>query len=555
MIMEIDLLVRNAIVVTMDDGHPRARTLAVHHGRVIALDADGLRGRTEIDAQGATLVPGFGDAHNHMAWFGQGLDAVDLSGLPDLAVLYARIAERAETLPADAMVVGTGYDDTAIGGHPHRGELDRAAGGRPVWLTHRSGHVCAVNSPMLERIGVLDGSAVVPEGGMVVTDDAGEPTGVLEEQAQQLVVALVTPYSVDELASAIARASAVYATEGLTHVTECGIGAGWIGRSPLELAAYQQARDAGALTVRVQLMPTADALHPLAGHADDGAGLGLDLGLRTGFGDDRLRIGPMKIFLDGSLVARTAAMLDPFCDRNSHGYTQDDPDVLRARVIDAHAAGWRVAAHAIGDRAVDLALDAFAEAQSRIPRPRVRHRIEHAGITTPAQISRMAQLGVTPVPQPRFLYEIGDTMVAAVGPARADQLYRHASFLRAGVRVPGSSDRPVATGAPLLGMQSMVERRSSSGAVIGAGERVDATTALRAYTLDAAWAAGEEHERGSLRPGRLADFVLLADDITDEKSVPSDRIGTTGVVATFVGGRCTHGGPSLGLAPDPATGG
>ncbi|HEY4420302.1 MAG TPA: amidohydrolase family protein, partial [Pseudonocardia sp.] len=139
--MDVDLVVRNASVVTMDDERPRARSLAVHHGRVLALDAEGLRGRTEIDAQGAALVPGFGDAHNHMAWFGQGLDALDLSGLTDLATLYERVATRAASLDTGAMVVGTGYDDTKIGGHPHRRELDRAAGGRPVWLQHRSGHV------------------------------------------------------------------------------------------------------------------------------------------------------------------------------------------------------------------------------------------------------------------------------------------------------------------------------------------------------------------------------------------------------------------------------
>lgn len=537
-----DLVVRNASVVTMDEAHPRASSIAVHHGRVLALDADDLRGRAEIDAQGGAVVPGFGDAHNHMAWFGQGLDAVDLSGLTGLDALYERVAQRAMALPTDALVVGTGYDDTAIGGHPHRRNLDRAAGGRPVWLTHRSGHVCAVNSPMLERIGVLDGTAVVPVGGVVVRDEHGDPTGVLEEQAQSMVGALVHPYSLDVLASAIGRASAVYATEGLTHVTECGIGAGWVGRSPLELAAYQQARDAGVLSVRAQLMPSADALHPLAGHADDTARFGLDLGLRTGFGDDWLRIGPVKIFLDGSLVARTAAMTEPFCDRHSHGYFQDDPEAMRAKVVDAHAAGWRVAAHAIGDRAIDLALDVFAQVQARYPRSDVRHRIEHAAITTPAQVRRMAELGVTPVPQPRFLYEIGDTMAAAVGPDRADGLYRHASFLRAGIRVPGSSDRPVATGAPLLGMQSMVERRTSGGAVIGPDERVDALTALRAYTLDAAWAAGEERDRGSLSAGKLADFVILSADITDEKAVPPDAIGATEVVATFVGGRCTHGG-------------
>jgi predicted amidohydrolase YtcJ len=542
--MEIDLVVHNATVVTMDDARPRAHTLAVHHGRVLALDPEGLRGRTEIDAHGAALVPGFGDAHNHMAWFGSSLDEVDLSGLPDLATLYDRVAERAATLAPDAFVVGAGYDDTAIGGHPHRRELDRAGDGRPVVLKHRSGHVTTVNSTVLDRIGVLDGTAVVPEGGVVVRDDSGDPTGTLEEQAQNLASALLVPYATGDLARAIGNASAVYSAEGLTHVTECGIGGGWVGRSPRELAAYQQARDAGALSVRVQLMPVADALHPVAGHASDPDGIGLDLGIRTGFGDDRLRVGPMKIFTDGSLVARTAAMHEVFCDRHSHGYFQDDPGLLRSLILRAHATGWRIAAHAIGDRAIDLALDAFAEMQRTHPRPDARPRIEHAAVTTPEQIARMAELGVTPVPQARFLYEIGDTMAAAVGPDRAAGLYRHASFLRAGLRVPGSSDRPVAAGAPLLGMQSMVQRRSSTGTVIGPDERVDAATALRAYTLDAAWIAGEEHERGSLTPGKLADFVLLTDDVT---VVEPDRIGDVGVVATFVGGQCTHGAEKLGL--------
>jgi predicted amidohydrolase YtcJ len=266
---------------------------------------------------------------------------------------------------------------------------------------------------------------------------------------------------------------------------------------------------------------------------------GLDLGLRTGFGDDRLRLGPMKIFLDGSLVARTAAVQQPFCDHgHGRGYLQDDPDTMRGQLVAAHRGGWRVAAHAIGDRAVDLALDAYEEAQRLRPRPDARHRIEHAGITRPDQVTRMADLGVTPVPQHRFLYEIGDTMAAALGADRRDLLYRHAGFLRAGLRVPGSSDRPVASGAPLQVMQSMVERLSRAGDLLGADERVDAMTALRACTVDTAWVAGEERERGSLTPGRLADFVVLGDDIT---TVPGDRIGGTEVVATFVGGVCTHG--------------
>jgi len=542
--MKVDLIVRNAAIRTLDDAYPAARSIAVHHGRIVALDEDGLRGHVEIDAHGAALVPGFGDAHNHMAWFGQSLAEVDLRGLTALEQLYDRVAERAATLPSDGFVIGAGYDDTAIGGHPHRRELDRAAGGRPVLLKHRSGHVSTVNSPVLERIGVLDGSAVVPEGGVVVRDDARDPTGTLEEQAQSLANALLVPFATDELADAIGAASAVYAAEGLTHVTECGIGGGWVGRSPRELAAYQLARERGDLRVRVQLMPVAAALHALAGHETDAGGVGLDLGVRTGFGDATLRIGATKIFLDGSLVARTAAMLEPFCDRHSHGYFQSDPDAMRELIVSAHAAGWQVAAHAIGDRAVDLALDVFAHAQARHPRPDVRHRIEHAAVTSAEQIKRMADLGVTPVPQARFLAEIGDTMAAALGPDRAEGLYRHASFLRAGLRVPGSSDRPVASGAPLLGMQSMVQRLAASGRVIGPDERVDALTALRAYTVDTAWIAGEEHERGTLTPGKLADLVLLGDDVT---TVPADRIGEIEVLATFVGGRCIHGATTFGL--------
>ncbi|WP_037065298.1 amidohydrolase [Pseudonocardia acaciae] len=535
--MRVDLLIRNASILTVDDARPRASSLAVHHGRVFALDPEDLRADIEIDAGGAVLVPGFGDAHNHMAWFGQGLGEVDLTGLHALDTLYDRIAERAATLPADAFVIGAGYDHTAIGGHPHRTALDRAAGGRPVVLKHRSGHVTTVNTPVLDRIGVLAGTATVPEGGVVVRDEDGDPTGTLEEQAQTLVNALLVPYPVDDLASAVGAASRVYSAEGLTHVTDCGIGGGWVGRSSLELAAYQRARANGELTVRVQLMPVMDALHPVAGHRDDPHRRGLDLGVCTGFGDEWVRVGPVKVFMDGSLVARTAAMREPFCDRHSHGYLQDDPELLRRNILDAHATGWRIAAHAIGDRAVDTLLDVFTEAFATHPRPDARPRIEHAAVTSPEQVTRMAALGVTPVPQARFLYEIGDTMAEAVGPDRAGSLYRHASFLRAGMRVPGSSDRPVAAGSPLLGMQSMVQRLTATGAVIGADERVDATTALRAYTLDAAWTAGEEHERGSLTPGKLADFVLLSDDPT---AVDADRIGSIGVLATYVGGNAVH---------------
>ncbi|GAA4935565.1 hypothetical protein EV188_11256 [Actinomycetospora succinea] len=552
--MHIDLLLRDADVHTLDDAHPRARALAVHGGRVLAvLDDDelpaGVHARHVVDAGGATVVPGFDDAHQHTAWFGQSLGEIALGALRDLDAVYDAVAARAAELPPDAFVVGSGYDDVALGGSPDRRALDRAGGGRPVWLKHRSAHVCAVSTSVLERAGVLDGSAAIPAGGVVVRDEDGEPTGVLLEAAQALAGDLLRPYSVEDLADAIAAATAVFAREGITHVTEAGIAGGWIGRSPRELAAYQLARERGDLAVRVDLMPETSVLRD----TDGGPGRGLDLGLRPGLGDLDLRIGPMKIFFDGALSSRTAAMREPYADRDHAGYLGDDPDVLRRALVEAVAGGWSVAAHAIGDRAVDVALDAFEEAGRR-PWPGVRpprHRLEHAGVVDDAALARMAALGVTPVPQARFLHEIGDSMAAAVGDDRADLLYRHASFLRAGLRVPASSDRPcVADGHPLRGIRSMVQRRTAAGRVLGPEEAVDAETALRSYTVDAAWVAGDEDVRGHLSPGFAADLVVLGDD---PLRVDPDRLGDIEVVATLRDGRATHGAGVLGLPPDGDT--
>jgi predicted amidohydrolase YtcJ len=540
----LELKLTNARIRTVDDLRPTARTLGVLGGRVVGLDEDveHLPARTTLDCRGAVVVPGFADAHNHMAWFGQSLDELDLSGAATLDALHDAVAARAAALPADAWVVGAGYDDTVMGGHPHRAALDRAGGGRPVWLRHRSGHMCAVSSDVLKQAGVLDGTAREPSRGVGGGEAAGAPTRRLQEPAQEQVTALVLPVSVDDLAGALAKAAAVYVSEGLTHVTEAGIGLGLIGRSTVEAAAYQLTRERGDLPVRVELMVAGDNLHALTAHADDDITTGLDLGLRTGFGDDRLKLGPVKLWLDGSLVGRTAAVTEPLCGHGHRGVYQDSPEDMRALMVAAHRAGWRVAAHAIGDEAVDLALDTYAEAQALAPRPDVRHRIEHSCVVRPDQLERYAALGVVPVPQAYFLHAIGDTMAEALGPGRVDWLYRHRSFLEHGLRVPGSSDRPVAPGAPLLGMQSMVQRLSRDGLLLGADERVSAEVALRAYTLDAAWASHEEDRRGSLAPGKHADFVLLGEDPTE---VDAERIGSVEVLATFVAGECVHGAADL----------
>jgi len=545
---EPDLLLVNANVLTMDPDRPRAGAVAVAGGRVVGV-YDGrpdVSARDVIDLRGLTLIPGFHDAHNHMIGFGLALTEIDLR-VGSLDELYARVAAKAAVTPAGEWIIGSGYDQTRTGAHPHRDMLDSIAPDHRVWLKHTSSHMCVVNSLVLRDLGIGIGTGTgtgtgetVPQvdGGRVATDRAGRPTGLMEERAQELVGNLTRPYPLTALADAVAAAGEQYLKEGLTSVTEAGVGGGWIGQSPVELAAYVAARDQDRLHVRTELMVVSDAFHPLAAHPDDGIEIGIDLGLRTGFGDDWLRLGPIKIFTDGSLVGRTAAMSAPYDgDPDNKGYLQADAARLTSTIIAAHRAGWRVAAHAIGDRAIDLALDAFATAANRHPRADPRHRIEHFAAARPDQVLRAAGLGVLAVGQGRFASELGDGMLAAVGPGRHSWLYRQRSLLDAGLVLPGSSDRPVAAGAPLLGIHDMVNRRTATGAPFNAAEGVTAEEALRAYTWGSAYASKQERIKGSIGPGKLADFAVLSEDPT---AVATDRIGGLAVVATFIGGELCY---------------
>jgi predicted amidohydrolase YtcJ len=506
--VKADLVLTNARVRTLD-GDAVARAVAIWRDRIVALEE--VAARRTIDLDGAAVTPGFHDAHNHMAWYGLSLNEVDLR-VPSLEALYDAVAARAAVAPAGEWIVGAGYDENKLGGHPDRDALDRAAPGRRVWLKHTSGHMCVANGPLLEDLGLASAAVDVP-GGLVVTDSDGRPTGLLQEQAQQLLNRLVLPYPVDTLVDAIERAGQVYLSQGITSVVEAGVGGGWIGKSPVEVAAYQRALDLGRLPVRVELMVATDVLHPLAAHAGDDITLGLDLGIRTGLGDDRLRIGPVKIFSDGSLIGHTCAMTEDFADTpGERGFLQDDAAALHARILDAHRSGWRVAAHAIGDAAIDLVLDAVEEAQRRWPRPDVRHRIEHFGVSRPDQVARAAALGVVPVPQGRFVGEIGDGMLRALGPERAGWAYRYRSLLDAGIRPPGSSDRPVVDGAPLLGIHDMVNRRTDGGLPCGPEEAITGLEALTAYTLGSAYASHADRDRGTIAVGKYADLAVLSDD-------------------------------------------
>lgn len=545
--IDIDLVLHNARINTQAVERPSASSLAIHAGRVLAIDPDRaeVRPREVVDAGGRTVVPGFIDAHAHSVWFGLTLMEADLTSARTLDEVYVTIGDAAGRVGPDDWVVAAGYSPLLVGGRqPDRDALDSAAGGRPVWIKHASGHACNVNGVGLGRIEASgrDLSAVI-EGGVVVTDDAGRPTGLLEETAMSLVRDLMVPYPLTTLVKALDLATAHYLTEGLTSVTDCGVAGGWIGYSPWELGAYQAAREAGVLRTRMQPMVVLDVLHPIKQHASEPGARGIDGGLRTGFGDDWLSLGPLKIFSDGSLFGGTAYMTREYDDcPGNHGYLQMAADELRRATLEACAGGWSIAMHAIGDAAIDEAISILGEAQRLYGRRTLPHRIEHGGLVRPDQVEMLAAAGIAVVPQPYFITQLGDGMRTRLGDELVPWSYPAKSLLDHGLPVPGSSDRPVAHGRPLDIMQSFVERLTPSGFVYGPDERLTAAEALTAYTTGSAAVTGTAASRGRLAPGHLADLVILDADPTE---VPSHQIGAVQVVATMVGGEVRHGADAL----------
>jgi len=531
-----DLVVTDATILTVDPRQPRAAWVAVHHGRIVALGSsarDAPEARRRVSLGGATLVPGFHDAHNHTVLYGRSLTSIELRHphIASLERLYEAIAEAARRLPTGSWIFGENYDQNKLGGHPSLDRLDQLAPDHLVRLGHNSRHMCFVNSRVLRELDIA--SAPDPTGGRVERDGDGRPTGLLLESAMELLRPLTWPTPVDSMVDYIEAAHRQYLSEGLTAVQEAGVGAGLAGSAPAEAFAFQTARSRGLLGVRTTLMPdgTSAALVP---GADGDALFGYGLGLVTGFGDLWLRLGPMKLFSDGSLIGRSAAMNDGFADDPcNHGMLAMAPGELEASILAAHRGGWQIATHAIGDRAVDQVIEAYAAALRHTPRPGHRHRIEHAGIASDSAVARMAELGLIPDPQGRFIGELGDGMMRALGADRVAQCYRGRSLLDAGIELPGSSDRPVVDGAPLLGIHDMVNRQTDSGQEFAPQEALTAEQALRAYTYGSAYAAFLEPHMGSVAPGKVADFAVLSQDPT---AVEPGQIRDIEVLATIIDG-------------------
>ncbi|MDN5761634.1 MAG: amidohydrolase [Microlunatus sp.] len=528
---------------TQVPSRPRASAVGIHAGRIVSLDHELEPALFDevYDLRGATVVPGFNDAHCHLTYIGQALSQVDLrpTVCRSMDALLAAVGAACAAAGRGAVVQGAGYDQNHLGGeHPTAEQLDAVSQAHPVWLVHNSRHMGVANTALFEAAGFADRrGAVAPEGGLVPLDAQGRAVGLLQETAQALVTAAIPAPSVDDLAAMVDAGSRKVLSLGITSISEPGLGAPeHLGMSVVDLAGYQLAKDTGRLGVRATVMPYLTTLHALG--SSDGS-FGLDLGIRTGLGDEWLRLGPVKILSDGSLIGRSAFMSSDYhAAPDSRGFLQFRAETLREMIVGAHRAGWQVAAHAIGDAALDVVLDIFQEAQRLAPRPDARHRIEHLSVASDAQIRRVVELGLVPVPQGRFIFELGDGVRKALGPERTQLAYRVRSLVDAGLEIPASTDAPVVEPDPIQNIDALVNRRTAAGADFGPEERISVEQAIRAYTVGSAYANHDEHHKGTLAPGMLADLAVLSEDL---HQVPVDQISQVTVTATVVSGHVVSG--------------
>ena len=491
------------------------------------------------DYPGATVLPGLNDAHQHLTMTAAQSTGLDLSAdmVPTGEALQDALTRHAASTGAEGWVVGSRYDHTRTGGGHRitRDELDALVPDQPALVVDIGAHWGVANSAALAAGGLTDGSPD-PPGGELGRDEHGRLDGYLAEQAlfdyaypslaRGVPVAPVTP--VEDLADAIVDASQHFLAAGLTSVGDAMVG-------PDELVALQDARSRG-LGLRVNALMTYPSLPRLA-----------ELGVREGFGDHWVRVGGIKAFADGAVAGRSCAVAEPFEGTDDHGILTTDREQMQGLVDAAERAGIRMAVHANGERAIELVLATLESAAARRPSGarRLRHRIEHASVVTPEIIERMAALDVIAVPFGSYVWFHGDVLLGWYGEERLERMFAHRSLLDAGVTVAGSSDYPCGPWEPLRGLQSCVARRSRGGLDVGTSQRVSLREAIRIYTVGSATAAGEEHVKGRLAPGYLADLTVLDGDLM---SVEPDGIGEVPVLATWVGGapRWEAGTPWLG---------
>lgn len=529
---QADLVVHGARIYTVDDERPQAEAMAVRDGRILMVgsDADVLGAYPDaarLDVQGQTVLPGLIDAHAHLMGLGETLMQVDLVGAASKADVLERLRAFAATLPEEAWLTGRGWDqnDWPEQRFPTRADLDAAFPERPVWLVRVDGHAAWANTAALRAAG-LDRirQAADPEGGRIVRDAQGDPTGVFVDAAMELVGQAVPPMTEEQAEDALRRALEQTARYGLTGVHDAGADLTTIRR-------YRAAINAGRFPLRVYAMI---------------GGLGATFDHYCAEGplydyEGRLSVRSIKFYIDGALGSRGAALLTPYSDDpDNRGLLFVEPDTFQARVRRAMECGLQVNTHAIGDRGNRVVLDAYEAALQATGETVGRHRIEHAQIVAPDDLPRFADLDVIASVQPTHATSDMPWAEERLGPERLRGAYAWRTLLDSGARLALGSDFPVEHVDPLLGFYAAVARQDHQGDPKGGWlpeERVTREEALRGFTLDAAYASFMEDEVGSLSPGKRADFVVLDRDVMTV-SVP--QILEAEVVATYLDGQAVY---------------
>ncbi|HKE33450.1 MAG TPA: amidohydrolase [Candidatus Angelobacter sp.] len=530
-----DLIITNAKIWTVDKTRPQAESLAVLRDRIVAVgsstEVDAWHGpQTKvIDAQGKLLLPGFNDAHVHFVDGGDHLQAVQLKDAASPQEFAHRIEERAKTTPKGEWITGGDWDEQKWSppNLPTKELVDPVTPNVPVWVNRYDGHESLANSVTLQLANIT-AKTPDPPGGEIVRDAQGNPTGILRDAAQDLVFKVMPPMSREHRMRAIRRALEHAASLGVTSVQN-------MNPEYDDVKIYAELAEHGALTTRIYVAPMETGWKDQA-----------KIGLRHAFGTPFLRMGAVKGYADGSLGSETAYFFDPFTDApKSHGLLSDEmhpPSAMRQRLQGADAAGLQLCIHAIGDRAISMILDIFEQIEKANGKRDRRWRIEHSQHLAAKDFARYARLGVIASVQPYHAIDDGRWAEKRIGPDRIKRTYAFRTFLDNGVKLAFGTDWSVAPLSPMWTIYAAVTRATLDGKNPGGwvpDQKLTVSEAVEAYTMGSAYAEFQEKEKGSITVGKLADFVVLSDDIF---KIPPVAIKDVKVEATFVGGKVVYGG-------------
>lgn len=532
-----NLLLLNGKIVTVDAEDSVVEAVAVKGDRIVATgssaDVKKLAGKGAkvIDLKGRTVLPGIIDSHTHphnaaMNFLEINCRGKDIKGIKDI---QAAVAKKAKTLGPGAWIRGSGYNDSKLAERRQitRRELDEVAPNNPVCIVSDTGHQSIANSVALKLAGI-DKSTPDPAGGQIDKDSRGELTGLLYETATKLVADKIPQYTVEQVREGLRQLWEQFSEWGITSTHDASA-------QMLGIRGYQQLLTEGVRRVRVSLMVS---IKPWRAGEENMLDSMASLGIESGFGDEWLRIMSLKIMGDGSGAGGTSGVYTPqHRGPRGLGLMTTPAEEMDKIVMRAHLAGLRVSIHSIGDRGVDIALDAIEKAQKAKPMKDMRHRLEHNSCCTMKQLKRIKKLGVVPSSSIGYMYGLGDQYAENFGPERVRWLHPHNTMKGMGIIAGGNSDCPVTFYSPWVQIYTAVTRKSSSGQVVCPEEAISVMEAIRVYTINGAYLSKEEGIKGSIEAGKLADMIVLEKDIL---TMPPEEIKDIKVRTTIVAGKVVY---------------